>query len=498
MGGAGVALLSGPEYQAINPASILGVRRPELQAEFKIFSGGAGVKSVPTELLLENDQTLLANNYRVRPKEVLDYHSLSFGLPITLLGKRGALGLTYRRMSSAGAQDETRAELRGPVTNQAEATYGLGDLPEDGMDAVSFTAAREITDFLDLGVNLNWMSGTLIRDTNIGVSVFGFQFLDGYTVFSQDVSSFNVDVGGRLEYGPIQAGGAVYVNYDMDFTSGAYRQKPLPDPQDPSQEFLVLAQSHDHTMSVPLMYSLGLAVEPTDGLTVVADFWARPWKKSGVTRVNIESEVGFRDPPGDPDVPGDPDSYYFELHPSQPDSAGNVKSESFNAGLDNTHSLRFGVEYLFVNTESFDLPVRFGFRRENLTMNNVMIPDFKGLPDSLGVPQSTDYEGLIDDYYVALDAGDPDVVEYIEEQLKAIAEGNHQNFRGTTVASSVFTFGIGVRWNSFGADLAFERVSYDLDRFFLNDFDPLFWTFPEVAQENRSLTNVSFSMRMRF
>ena len=94
------------------------------------------------------------------------------------LGKRGALGLTYRRMSSTGAQDETRVELRGPVTNEAEATYGLGDLPEDGMDAVSFTAAREMTDFLDLGVNLNWMSGTLVRDTNIGVSVFGFQFLD--------------------------------------------------------------------------------------------------------------------------------------------------------------------------------------------------------------------------------------------------------------------------------------------------------------------------------
>jgi hypothetical protein len=433
------------------------------------------------------------------------------------LGKRGALGLTYRRMSSTGSQDETRAELRGPVTNEAEATYGLGDLPEDGMDAVSFTAAREITDFLDLGVNLNWMSGTLIRDTNIGVSVFGFQFLDAFTEFSQDVSTFNVDVGGRLEFGPIQIGGAVYVNYDMDFTNGRFKQKPIPDPQNPTEEFLVLARAHDHTMTVPLMYSLGIAIEPTDDLTVVADFWARPWTKTTVTRTRIESFLGFTDPPrietvvdenGDTTmtVVGDPDSYVFLLVPADNDSAWSLiapsledpdrKTEIFSAGLGNTHSFRMGVEYLFVNNENFGLPVRFGFRRENLTMSNIAIPDFQGLPDSTG-DRSTDYTGLIEDYFLALANDDP-LADDMEAQLKAIAEGNHQEFRGTTVASSVFTFGFGFRWKDFGADLAFERISYDYDRFFLNDFDPLFWTFPEVAEESRALTNVSLSMRMRF
>jgi hypothetical protein len=514
MGGAGLAILSGPEYQALNPAAILGVRRPELEAEGKIFSGSAGSVRVPDELDLGGGQSLRANNYRTQPRQSFSHNSLSFGLPVMLLGNRGVLAATYRRVASTGSADETRVELRGPLTNEADATYGFGDLPEDGMDAVTVGVAREITDFFDLGLGLNWQSGTLVRDTDIGVAVFGFEILNAFSEFSQDVSSFNVDLGGRLEIGRFDFGGAVYLGHDLDFTNANVRIKPVPDPQNPSVEFLVLSQPLDHSISVPLMYGLGAAVEPVERLTVAADFYARPWTKAEITRDDQVPVIGFLDPfIGDSDTtisPGDPGSYFFQLNTPE-DPEGNKLKETFSAGLDNTHSFRVGLEYLLVQDEGFTLPIRFGFRTENFTMNNIVIPDFQGLEhlvidpvtgDTTGVTRSVDYLELIEDYFEALKEAamgnqSPYLAE-IEGQLESIAERNHMDFQGEPISTTAFTFGVGVTIDNFGADLTFERVSYDTDRFFLQDFDPLLNPIPAMVEERRNLINVSFATRMQF
>jgi hypothetical protein len=71
-------------------------------------------------------------------------------------------------------------------------------------------------------------------------------------------------------------------------------------------------------------------------------------------------------------------------------------------------------------------------------------------------------------------------------------------FRGPAVKTHTFTFGLGVRIQNFSADLGVERISYDTDRFFLQDFDPILNPLPALVQEKRSLMNLTFATRMRF
>lgn len=484
MGGAGLALLGGAESQGLNAAAILGITSPQLESEVKVTSGGASVRYVPTLLQLGENQTLTARNYRIRPREDLEYSSLALGIPVVMLGNRGALALTYRRSADSGAQDETRVELRGPITNQADATFGLGDIPTEGMDAISVAAARRITDWFDVGVNVNWQSGMIKRKKDVGVAVFGFEILSSSTDFQQEVSGSNIDLGGRLEIplrdliglnmGPLTLAGTMYLSHDLKFQGARATVRPLPDPQDPGQQTLIRSRPLDHTLSVPTLYGFGAGLEVNDRLTLAADLWLRPWDKATITRARIDPVVGFADP-------ADSSTYYFQL----PTVAG--ETETFGAGLWNTNSIRVGAEYKLSHSENFDLPFRVGFRSERLTRMNVAIPD-----------TYASYVELRNQYWRALRDGQTEDAARYQGELERVAEFNTLLFQGQAVKAKTITFGFGVRIENFSADLSVERVSYDTDRFFLQDFDPLLNPLPSVVQEKRSLMNLSFATRMRF
>lgn len=483
MGGTGLALLGGPEAQSLNAASILGILTPQLESEIQLKSGGAGVRNVPSLLQLGENQTLSAANYRIRPREDLSYHSLGFGIPVVILGNRGALAVTYRRSADSGREDETRVQLRGPITNQADATFGLGDLPHEGMDAISVAAARKITDWLDFGVNVNWESGKIKRHKDIGIAVFGFEILSSSTDFTQKVSGSNIDLGARLRVpvqklglhtGPLTLAGSMYLSHDLNFKGARAIVNPLPDPQLPDEHTYIPSRPLDHTLSVPTLYGFGAGWEVNDRLTLASDLWIRPWDKATITRARIDPVVGFTDP-------ADSSTFYFQL-PTVPG-----QTETFGAGFWNTNSIRFGAEYKLSHSENFDLPFRVGYRRERLTRMNV----------ALNAPYG-DFLEIRNNYWRALQDGQTADADLYRSQLEQVAEFDQLLFQGPAIQTRAITFGFGVRVQNWSADLTVERTSYDVDRFFLQDFDPMLNPLPATTQETRRLMNITFSTRMWF
>lgn len=484
MGGAGLALLGSPEYHALNPAAILGANVPELVSEARIYAGGAGINEVPSSLG-EGNSFLSASNYRVRPKEGLNYNTISFALPVTMLGNRGALGGSYSRVARTGSPDETRVELQGQITNQAQATYGVGDEPSEGLDAITFTAAREITPFLDAGVNLNWESGTLKRKQDLGVSVFGFEILSQDFTFEQKAKGFNVDAGARFHTGPLSLAGTVYMAHDIDFTDGKTTARYVPDTQILSEFVYIRGEPLDHTLRVPTTFGLGGAYDLSDRFTVAADYWVRPWSKATITRNSLYATHTFVDTT-------DFSTFQFDLveNPNE--------TETIWAGLNDANSLRLGMEYMLVQSDRVDFAIRGGFRKEKLPLSNVMIPsEYSSHGGSFA---SLVFEQFCVDYpndpacgMVTID--DPGSVA---NDLNRLLEYNQLLFRGDAVQATAITFGFGVAIRSFTADLGVERLGYDYDRFFLQDFDALENPVANVAHESRGLIKLSLTMKMRF
>ena len=502
MGGTGMATPGGADAHVYNPAAILGMNSLEVGAEFKLYSGNGSALKFPETLQITPTDELEASNYRVNPRGASSYNSLNIGLPVTLIGKLAAFALSYRRVALTGYGDESRVSLQGSLTSNAEAIYGEEDLPRHGMDAFTFTIARKVAEPVNIGLNFNWQGGTLKRGTETGISILGNVFASGSSSFEQDVSGFNFDAGTSLHFGQLKIGGAVYLGHDLRFRNGSERITTLPAAPNFDSRLLVLGQPLDHDLSVPTMFSGGVAYDVSDRLSVAADFHYRPWGHSWITRTRVEPFVGFADP-------ADPTTYFMTLIPATDTANWNaladaglienpdLKEETFWSGLPNTHSLRGGVEYFFKKTPDFDFPVRAGLRLENMPQRNIEIPSVD--PRATG---EAAYTGAIQLYYESLQA-DPGCqsagCNTYRDFLKHIAEFNYLQFLSDDpVGTTTISLGAGVRISEFSADLTLERTDFKVARFFLSNFDPLLNPVPSTTFESQSILNIVFSTKMRF
>ncbi|NNF08061.1 MAG: hypothetical protein HKN21_14960, partial [Candidatus Eisenbacteria bacterium] len=347
MGGAGLAIEGGVEYMSVNPAGLLGMRRWELTSEMAIVSGGGSVKSFPARLDVGAGQPLETQNYRVSPNFSSGYRNLSLGLPLVVFGKRGAAALAYRRMSPTFQAEETRFEVVGPITNNIPATTGVGGTPDGSHDAISIGLARNMADWLDLGLAINFQSGELSNLTEIGASVFGQRVTGGGTSFQQDISSFNVDLGSKMHFGKLTLGASAFLGHTLEFKNGSATVFPLPTIQDPNAPiFRINVATLDHEMTVPTSIGLGMSYELSSRLLVAADYWIRPWSKSEITRTSLEPFLFFTDE-------ADSSTFGYLLTQGSGD-------ETFNAGLDDANSVRLGLEWLMLQRDNFEMPVRLG------------------------------------------------------------------------------------------------------------------------------------------
>lgn len=480
MGGAGMALLGGVEYVALNPAVLTGIRRVELESEAVYYSGGASVSSFPRGRV---GSVLRTATYQVSPSSSLGYNNVTMGIPLVILGSRGGLGLSYRRVARTGQAEETRAQLFVATSANQAVTFGRGDTPEGGLDAFTVSVARQMGERLSVGANLNIQSGTLKRSEAFGISLYGFTIMSGGSEFTQDVSSTNFDLGARADFGRLKLAATTYVGYDMKFEGGSAEVRPLPQDQT-SQRYDLRSTPLDNTLSVPTMFGLGSAFEVSDRLTLAADYMIRPWSKAEITRAKMDYTIGFADA-------ADSNSFFYGLDMSDKDQ------ETFSARFDDTNSLRIGLEYQMIQRPDWSMPVRLGFRKEKLTLTNTQIPDIYTNPTGLvyelynltQIPsdQRTEEEQA---RYAELDGAIRDVLEF-----------NDLMFRGKAADATVISFGLGYEMGTFGAELAVERKAYDIDNFFLSGFnpDPRYESLtPLLSKESRSIMTVSLSTRWRF
>jgi len=488
MGLTGLAIQGGPSYQQQNAVAAMGVLSPTLIAESKFISGSVNPQSPPANLILPAGP-LEASNYRVSYKFDYDYDDMSFAMPITLFGNRGALAAAYYRSSRTGRETETRVELKGSITQQADATYGIGDVPDQGMDRFTLGVAREITSFWDLGANFNWYSGELKRNATRGVSIFGTQLTGGGSAYQQDVSGFNVDLGTQLRFGNLDLGGSLFLGHDLDFKSGKANVQPLPDPgsQEPAVTFGFVPV--DMTLNVPAMVGAGGAYHLGERMLFTADYWYRPWSKANITRGALDVNIGFTDLE-------DPATYFYQLVPVE------NQTETFSAGLENTDSFGIGFEFLAVHKPGLDVPLRIGFNKGKSTQINAQIPNY--LWDQYDSPDSAGYhlDGYLDlvaAYNLQLqNAPDDSLTHAMANTLRQIDEYNLALFRGDAPDVNTLTLGAGVKIHNFTADLGLAFHSFTWTRFYLQDFDPVLNPIPAIVTEKRNVTDIVVSIGMGF
>lgn len=482
MGGTGITGTGGVESLALNPASLVDVVRWELASEWSVISGSGQVFSFPSRLDLGEDQALETSDYRVSPGFRSGYRGLTLGVPLVLLGNRGALGVSYRRMSPGFTGDETRFSAVGPITNDIPAIIGVDQSPEGGHDAITVAVAREMATFLDLGMNLNFQSGEISRDLKIGASVFGQRVTSSESSFSQDIEGMNLDVGGRLHLGSLTLGGSVFLGHDLTFRESKITSRPLADIQNPENtNFVIETVVPEHTQSIPTILGVGASYRLGSRLTVNADLWHRPWSKSEITR-EAQDPLWFF-------VPDAVDStqYQFIFAGATPQDG----DESFSARLEDDTSIRFGLEFLLTKSERSSTPVRLGFRKEKLTRTNVAIPD-----------EFSNYVQLVDDVYryTVLGVTPPEGVDpaALVDDLNEILEFKEFVFRGSPIEATTFSFGLGFHLDNLAIDLGLERTQYDLDRFFFQPFNSQTNPFASITREDRSITQFTVATRMTF
>jgi len=486
MGGTGMALDGGPSSVALNPASLAGLRNWTLTSEYRFVSGSGSVTSFPARLDVGADQPLEATGYRVSPRLLSTYYQLSMGLPLVFLGRPGALGLSYHRFSPAFQGEETRFELVGPITNNTPATTGVGQNPGGGLDAVTVTLASEASKWLNLGANLNFQSGTISNSVDIGAAVFGQQVTGGGLTYQQDVNGFNIGLGADVDLGKFQFGGSVFLGYDLKFEFGRAVTYPLPDIQEgPSGAvFRVNENLLDHQLSIPTALAGGIAYNLKDNFVVTADLWYLPWSKSTITRQNISDvNMFFIDPE-------DSSTFKYQLQFGE-------GTETFNARLHDNNSIRFGAEYVFQADRPVRFPVRMGFRKETLPINNITVP-----------PQYADYQELVDNYwrYVCGQPGCPqrdpaeagEDTQAIIDNLKEVLEHNNLVFQGKGIDATTFSLGVDMEFGNLAFQFAAQRTSYDIERFFFQAFNPDLSPFAATTQEGRKLTSMSFAATYKF
>jgi long-subunit fatty acid transport protein len=294
MGGAFIAIADDATAISWNPAGLAQLDRPELSTVLKFETLKAGYDP--------QNVTLLGSDLPLGAEESESHFVVNFAsgvFPITVREHNLAFAVAFQQQLDYFARSEERDTL-GRLTS-SETTKG-------GVNTIAPALAYQISSQFALGAAANiWTGSPKTTYESDGSSVES----------TQPYSGLNFLVGGWGHAKPMKFGAVLRTPLTLkyhDEASGDTWESRYP-------------QSGDYKTKLPLMFGVGVAVEPTQNLTVAADVDFRPY-----------SNMEFLD-------------------------SADVADTAEASFLKNITQLRVGAEYLLMLDQGV-IPLRAGFRTD--------------------------------------------------------------------------------------------------------------------------------------
>lgn len=311
MGGAFIGIADDATAVGWNPAGLAQLDRPEASAvgvfnmsKFKDTWSYTG-SGVSLEGEDENSAHHIAPNF------------FSLVLPVKMSGRNLAFAVAYQRMVDFGQVSSDTGTL-------ASGHYTQEDKFTGGIDAISPAIALQIVPQFSIGVagNILVRGAKLTQERTYDNSAYFYNYEEtmnfrGFNINAGVLANLNKNFGigasFRLPFTMTRTG-EWEESYNYISGSGSSSGK-LPDPE--------------REWTMPMMIGAGLAVRPSENLTLGFDFEHRGYSGTDFT-------------------------YHWEV--------GGVEYDTtYNAGWMSTNQFRVGLEYLFVGPKAV-FPVRLGFK----------------------------------------------------------------------------------------------------------------------------------------
>ncbi len=315
MGGAYLGIAEGEMAYSWNPAAMIYVDKTKLGIQLvsvmDAFQDAAG----ETQFLLgeQNVQSFERNR---------EHFSLNFGgfaAPFVFMERDWAIGGGYRNIS------DMVYEFDAPGFDGSRNSFKQ----DRGIDAVSMAIANKITEGIGIGLTVN----SYIRNSEFNYywgasnpAIIGPDtvMFDIWTNLNSHFSGFNLDAGLAGDFGMVKGGVVIHTPFKLRQDAKWSLQVIIP----PRPYGLIDRATYTH--SIPLGYSLGLAVIPAEKLTLAFDFHGQAMSEAEV-KVNWEQLV--------------------------------IPDSTFNPDWEDINQFRVGAEYVFDGGFA-DIPLRAGFRNE--------------------------------------------------------------------------------------------------------------------------------------
>lgn len=315
MGGAFLGIAEGEMAYSWNPAALIYTDKTkmgvQLVSAMDVFQDAAG----ETEFFTGEQNVRSFERNR-------EHFSLNFGgftAPFVFMEREWAVGGGYRNIS------DMVYEIDMPGFSASR-----NKLEQDrGIDVVSLAVANKITEGIGAGLTIN----SYIRNSELNYywgaanpAIIGQDtiLVDIWTNLNSHFSGFNLDLGIAADYGVVKGGVVVHTPFDLRQDSKWTLRVVVP------PEPFGLIDRVTYTHSIPIGYSAGLAIVPTEDLTVAFDFHGRKMS-------NAEVETNWEQPV--------------------------FTDSTFDPGWEDINQFRVGAEYV-VDAGFADIPVRAGYRNE--------------------------------------------------------------------------------------------------------------------------------------
>lgn len=317
MGGAFIGLADDATAVSWNPAGLAQLDRPEASAV-----GLFNTTKITTSWT--DDHYGWGNGDEESSAHHIAPNFFSLVLPVKMGDRNLSFAFAYQRMVDFGE-----------VTSDTGTSYSGHWEQEDkftgGIDAITPAMAIQIMPKLSVGLAANILvnGATLTQDRTYDNSAYYYNYEE-----SMDFSGFNMNAGALATLNKnISIGVSIRFPFTMTRTGENEESWSYVSGSGSSNdEFL----DPDREWTMPMMIGTGIALKPTENLTLAFDFEHRGY-----------SSTKFTD-------------HEFEIYDSY-DSLIGIVDTTMNAEWMNINQIRVGLEYIFIGSNAV-FPVRLGFK----------------------------------------------------------------------------------------------------------------------------------------